>query len=106
MTTTPQSTVLPARRAADSGTNGYLERVTAAEDHRRAAKSALTKIARGKRTQAEGGEEFAAAITGMSESGVTIAQIARETNLSETHIRNTIKIWTLEHRNTGSEQAG
>lgn len=95
MNQTPQSTVLPARRAADSGLSSYLETVTAADECRKAAQTALSKINRGRKIEKEGQDEFADAIYGMNKHGISVAQIARDTKLSETHIRNTIRLETL-----------
>lgn len=102
MTTTApqihQSTALPARRAADSGLSGYLERVTAADEFLRAAKTAKTKIARGRQVVKDGQGDLAAAMYGMNQAGVSIAQIARDLELSESHVRNEIKMETLRRR--------
>lgn len=96
MTTPLQSSVLPARRTADSGVSGYLERVTAADDYTRSALSRKAKIAKLDEALAAEREGLAADIYAISQAGVSAAQIARDLDLSETHVRNSIKFQALK----------
>jgi DNA-binding phage protein len=83
--------------------SSYLETVTAADEYRKAAQNALAKINRGRKIEKEGQDEFAAAALGWNNSGISVAQIARDTNLSETHIRNTIRLEALRRGGPGDD---
>lgn len=101
MTTTQHPTVDTARRAADSPLASYGDRVADVEQHRRAARDAQSKMARATKTFKDGQSEFAAAIYGLNQAGISGGQIAREFEISETHARNIIRYEKLRRSAAG-----
>lgn len=89
--TTEHSNVGTARRDARRRPANYLEIVTAAEEYRKQAVSAQTKMARGNKTFEEGQADFAAALFALSEAGWSGGQLGREFGISATHARNIVK---------------
>jgi hypothetical protein len=75
--------------------------VTAADEIRRSALAAQAKMAKARKEFEEGQAEFAAALFGLHEAGLSGGQIAREFEISETHARNTIRMEKLRRAAAG-----
>lgn len=94
-------TNLTARRAADSPVLRYRDFVTIAEEHLRDALAGQKKMAKGEEAVAEGQRQRDAAVLAMSEAGMSGGQIARKLGMSETNVRNIVRVERLKRAAAG-----